>query len=73
MTTASIYENPTFQHILAITEELILEKGCRHTTLKSIIERTGLSKGAIYHYVDSKDELFRLILQSKVTIVQWSI
>lgn len=66
MTAASIYDNPTFQHILSTTEEIILEKGCRNTTLKDIIERTGLSKGAIYHYVDSKDELFGLILQSKV-------
>lgn len=66
MTNTSLYDNPTFQHILTTTEEIILEKGCRHTTLKDIIERTGLSKGAIYHYVDSKDELFGLILQAKV-------
>lgn len=69
MPSTSIYDNPTFQHILATTEEIILEKGCRHTTLKDIIERTGLSKGAIYHYVDSKDELFGLILQAKVLTV----
>ncbi|NRD80388.1 TetR/AcrR family transcriptional regulator [Bacillus sp. BRMEA1] len=43
-----------------------MEKGCRNTTLKDIIERTGLSKGAIYHYVESKDELFGLILKSKI-------
>ncbi|ETI68171.1 TetR/AcrR family transcriptional regulator [Neobacillus vireti] len=64
--TNSIYNNPSFQHILSTTEEIILEKGCRSTTLKDIIERSGLSKGAIYHYVDSKDELFGLILQSKI-------
>ncbi|MFF2450143.1 TetR/AcrR family transcriptional regulator [Neobacillus sp. NPDC058068] len=66
MTNTTIYNNPSFQHILSITEEIILEKGCRNTTLKDIIERSGLSKGAIYHYVDSKDELFGLILKSKI-------
>jgi AcrR family transcriptional regulator len=66
MAEASVYKNPTFRHLLAVTEELISEKGCRSTTLKDIMDRTGLSKGAIYHYVDSKDELFGLLLQSKV-------
>ncbi|MDQ6599172.1 TetR/AcrR family transcriptional regulator [Bacillus salipaludis] len=67
MSNPTIYDNPSFQHILSTTEEIILEKGCRNTTLKDIIEKSGLSKGAIYHYVDSKDELFGLILKSKIT------
>ncbi len=66
MANSTIYDNPSFQHILSITEEIILEKGCRSTTLKDIIEKSGLSKGAIYHYVDSKDELFGIILKSKI-------
>ncbi|ALS22500.1 MULTISPECIES: TetR/AcrR family transcriptional regulator [Paenibacillus] len=52
----------TFQFILSTTEQLIKEKGCQQTTLQDIMERTGLSKGAIYHYVKSKDELFGKIL-----------
>jgi AcrR family transcriptional regulator len=66
MTKQTFHDNPSFKHILSITEEIILEKGCRNTTLKDIIERSGLSKGAIYHYVDSKDELFGLILKTKI-------
>ena len=66
MANSTIYDNPSFQHILSVTEEIILEKGCRNTTLKDIIEKSGLSKGAIYHYVDSKDELYGLILKSKI-------
>ncbi|GAB3051414.1 TetR/AcrR family transcriptional regulator [Virgibacillus ainsalahensis] len=54
-----------FRHLLLITEELIQEKGCKKTTLQDIIQNSGLSKGAIYHYVRSKDELFGLILQIK--------
>jgi AcrR family transcriptional regulator len=58
--------NASFEHILDTTEQLIKEKGCRHTTLQDIIERSGLSKGAIYHYVSGKDELFALVLKSKM-------
>ncbi|MBS4175061.1 TetR/AcrR family transcriptional regulator [Bacillus sp. FJAT-49736] len=62
----SFSKNPSFELILSTTEKLIQEKGCKNTTLKDIIEHTGLSKGAIYHYVSSKDELLGLILQAKV-------
>src|SRR5699024_4556034 len=53
-------------YLLSITEQLIQEKGCKKTTLKDIIQHSELSKGAIYHYVRSKDELFGLILQIKM-------
>lgn len=56
----------TFQMLLATTEEIIHERGCRQTTLQEIMNRTKLSKGAIYHYVQSKDELFAYILQTKM-------
>ncbi|MEK8132169.1 TetR/AcrR family transcriptional regulator [Paenibacillus filicis] len=58
--------SPSFQLILDTAEQLIGEKGCRQTTLQDIIDRTGLSKGAIYHYVSGKDELFGLILKTKM-------
>lgn len=62
----SIHQNPSFQLLLSITEELIKEKGCHQTTLQDIIKRSGLSKGAIYHYVKSKDELLGLLLQKRL-------
>ncbi|WP_245602145.1 TetR/AcrR family transcriptional regulator [Peribacillus kribbensis] len=43
-----------------------MEIGCKNTTLQEIIKASGLSKGAIYHYVSSKDELFGLIFQNKL-------
>ncbi|UFJ40787.1 TetR/AcrR family transcriptional regulator [Brevibacillus humidisoli] len=61
--------NPSFQLLLSTTEQLIEEKGCRNTTLQEIINRSGLSKGAIYHYVRSKDELFGLVLQTRLEAV----
>jgi len=59
----------SFQLILETAEQLIAEKGCRQTTLQDIIDRSGLSKGAIYHYVSGKDELFGLILKSKMEVM----
>ena len=59
-------ENTSFQTIMNAAEALIREKGCRQTTLQDIIRETGLSKGAIYHYVSSKDELFGLLLKSRI-------
>ncbi|BBH23562.1 hypothetical protein Back11_49070 [Paenibacillus baekrokdamisoli] len=61
--------NASFQLILDTAEKLIDEKGCRQTTLQDIIERSGLSKGAIYHYVSGKDELFGRILISKMETI----
>lgn len=62
----SINLTRNLSHILTITEQLILKKGCMNTTLQDIVKFSGLSKGAIYHYVRSKDELFGLILQIKM-------
>lgn len=56
----------TKQLILDATKELVYEKGCSKMTLNDIMERTGFSKGAIYHYVNSKDELLALVLQERL-------
>ncbi|MBE1441593.1 TetR/AcrR family transcriptional regulator [Paenibacillus sp. OAS669] len=58
--------NASLRKLLDIAEEMILEKGCRATTLQEIADRGGLTKGAIYHYVKSKDELFGLILEAGI-------
>lgn len=64
--------NANFQLLIATAEQLVREKGCRAATLKDIIERSGLSKGAIYHYVKSKDELLGLVLQECIESVNQS-
>lgn len=52
--------------LLETTKELIREKGCVGTTFRDIMERSGLSKGAIFHYVKSKDELLSLVLVERL-------
>lgn len=58
--------NPTLQRLLNTTEQLVREKGCKKTTLKEIMVRSGISKGGIYHYVESKTELLSFVLRARV-------
>ncbi len=53
--------NNTKEHILKTSLLLFLQKSYRDVTMKDIVEKTGLSKGAFYHYFTSKEELFKEI------------
>jgi TetR/AcrR family transcriptional regulator, transcriptional repressor for nem operon len=53
--------NDTKEHILKTSLLLFLQKSYRDVTMREIVEKTGLSKGAFYHYFTSKEELFREI------------
>ncbi len=53
--------NSTKEHILKTSLLLFLQKSYRDVTMSEIVAKTGLSKGAFYHYFTSKEELFREI------------
>lgn len=53
--------NDTKEHIIKASLLLFLQKSYRDVTMKEIVEKTGLSKGAFYHYFASKEELFKEI------------
>lgn len=48
----------TREHILNVAFKLFLQKSFKEVTIKEIVEETGLSKGAFYHYFTSKEQLF---------------
>lgn len=52
----------TKDHILGVAIKLFLQKNFKEVTMKEIVEKTGLSKGAFYHYFESKEKLFQEIL-----------
>lgn len=56
----------TMRTLLSATKQLIIEKGCNSITLNDIIKQSGLSKGAIFHYVKSKDEIYTLVLLERL-------
>lgn len=56
----------TIQVLLNATKELIKTKGCHAITMNDIMKQSNLSKGAIFHYVKSKDEIFAWVLQEQL-------
>jgi AcrR family transcriptional regulator len=50
--------NNTREHILNVAFNLFLQKSFKEVTLKDIVEKTEMSKGAFYHYFTSKEQLF---------------
>jgi len=54
--------NETKEHILKTSLMLFLQKSYKDVTMKEIVEKTGLSKGAFYHYFTSKEELYKEIV-----------
>lgn len=52
----------TKEHILMVSLRLFLQKNFKEVTMKEIVEETGLSKGAFYHYFESKEKLFYEII-----------
>jgi len=51
----------TREHILKTSLLLFLQKSYRDVTMSEIVAKTGLSKGAFYHYFKSKEDLFKEI------------
>jgi len=50
--------NAAKEHIIIIASKLFLQKSFKEVTMKDIVNETGLSKGAFYHYFTSKEQLF---------------
>ena len=52
----------TKEHILHVSLQLFLQKNFKEVTMKEIVEKTGLSKGAFYHYFSSKEQVFEEVI-----------
>jgi AcrR family transcriptional regulator len=50
--------SPTKEHIILTSFRLFLQKGYKEVTMSMLVKATGLSKGAFYHYFESKEQLF---------------
>lgn len=56
----------TLKQILSSTQSLVLQLGCKKTTLNEIIAQSGVSNGGLYHYFKSKDEIFGMIMKNRI-------
>ncbi len=49
--------------ILKIAKKVFSEKGYEPTTMKDVVEQCGLSRGGVYQYFSSTEEMFRGIVE----------
>jgi AcrR family transcriptional regulator len=63
--TRSQSQARTRERLLAMAREAFLRDGFARTSVESIAEAAGLSKGAVYSNFESKDELFLELLEAK--------
>jgi AcrR family transcriptional regulator len=56
----------TREFIIKTSLGLFLEKGYMATTMSELVKKAGLTKGAFYHYFESKELLFRAAVESCV-------
>lgn len=57
------------EHILNVAFKLFLQKSFKEVTLREIVEKTGMSKGAFYHYFTSKEQLFLELVNNVLSSV----
>lgn len=68
------YENlpePRRRSILDAAAEEFGERGFASASYNRIIERAGISKGAMYYYFSDKDDLFRTVLEG--ALAEWFV
>ncbi|SFK82633.1 DNA-binding transcriptional regulator, AcrR family [Porphyromonadaceae bacterium KH3CP3RA] len=68
-TKQSVYMHGSREHIIKKATALFLQKSFKAVTMKEIVESTGLSKGAFYHYFPSKESLFLEIVETYIRML----
>lgn len=58
------YKEKARSEIVKVAQEVFSEKGYHETTMEDISNRIGVSKGALYKYFDSKEQLFIAIVEN---------
>lgn len=61
-------DEPRRTTILAAAAEEFGERGFEGASYNRIIERAGISKGAMYYYFADKDDLYRTVLSAALTV-----
>ncbi len=64
------YKQEARNRIVSVAHEAFAEKGYDQTTMEDIGNRLGVSKGALYLYFKSKEELFETICETRQRTLQ---
>ncbi|MER6505734.1 TetR/AcrR family transcriptional regulator [Nonomuraea sp. NPDC001636] len=54
----------TREKVLAIATRLFAERGYDDTSIETVLQESGLSRGALYHHYAGKDALFEAVLEA---------
>ena len=54
---SAVLSGPLPERLLAVATRLFAEKGFEGTSVQEIVAAAGVTKGAMYHYFASKDDL----------------
>lgn len=60
----------TIDAILSVSTKLFLEKGFDKTSMQDIAKNAAISKGAIYHHFQSKDEIIKAVAEKQAQVVK---
>lgn len=52
----------TRDRLIAVARELFANHGYQHTAVQDVLDRSGVSRGALYHHFASKEALFEAVL-----------
>ncbi|HEX4057379.1 MAG TPA: TetR/AcrR family transcriptional regulator [Galbitalea sp.] len=56
-TSVALVEMPIPERLMRVSVELFAEQGYAQTSVQQIVDAAGVTKGALYHYFKSKDDL----------------
>ncbi|MFC4114704.1 TetR/AcrR family transcriptional regulator [Nonomuraea zeae] len=59
----------TRDRVLAIATRLFAERGYDDTSIETVLQESGLSRGALYHHYAGKDALFEAVLEATESAV----
>ncbi len=57
------YPEETVQKILEVSYQLFTQQGYEKTSIQDIVDKIGMSKGAIYHHFKSKEEILNRLCE----------
>ena len=53
----------TRQHLVEVATELFAARGYEGTSIEAVLDRTGASRGSLYHHFVSKERLFEAVVE----------
>lgn len=59
-----------YNEILDVVQRLMYTKGFAQITIQEILDELGISKGAFYHYFDSKQALLEAVCERMINMVE---